>query len=51
MALNLGAAYCLRKPFKPTELLAAIEHCLSEPASTLKHGIADRTAGSGRARQ
>jgi CheY-like chemotaxis protein len=32
MALNLGAAYCLRKPFKPRELMTAIEQCLSEPA-------------------
>jgi CheY-like chemotaxis protein len=46
MALNLGAAYCLRKPFKPTELMVAIEHCLSEPPA-LKEG----NAGCGRRRQ
>jgi CheY-like chemotaxis protein len=46
MALNLGAAYCLRKPFKPTDLTAAIEHCLSEPSMELREG----TAGCGRNR-
>jgi CheY-like chemotaxis protein len=45
MALNLGAAYCLRKPFKPAELMVAIEHCLSEPP-TLKEG----SGGCGRNR-
>jgi CheY-like chemotaxis protein len=37
MALNLGAAYCLRKPFKPSELLAAVEHCLSGAAANVLH--------------
>lgn len=46
MALNLGAAYCLRKPFKPAELILAIEHCLSEPVEALKEG----SAGCGRRR-
>lgn len=30
MALELGAARCLRKPFTPAALLAAIGECLSE---------------------
>jgi CheY-like chemotaxis protein len=36
MALNLGAAYCLRKPFKRTDLMAAIEHCLAEPMDLME---------------
>jgi CheY-like chemotaxis protein len=31
MALRLGATRCLRKPFRPTTLLSAIDECLSEP--------------------
>jgi DNA-binding NtrC family response regulator len=31
MATRLGAARCLRKPFKPAILLAVIDECLSEP--------------------
>jgi DNA-binding response OmpR family regulator len=30
MALELGATRCLRKPFTPAALLAAIDECLSE---------------------
>jgi CheY-like chemotaxis protein len=30
MALGLGAARCLRKPFKPSTLLAVMEECLTE---------------------
>ncbi len=30
MALELGAARCLRKPFTPAALLAAINECLAE---------------------
>jgi CheY-like chemotaxis protein len=30
MALELGAARCLRKPFTPNALLAAIKDCLAE---------------------
>jgi len=30
MALRLGATRCLRKPFRPTTLLAVIDQCLSE---------------------
>jgi CheY-like chemotaxis protein len=32
MALDLGAARCLRKPFTPAILLAAIDACLAEAA-------------------
>jgi CheY-like chemotaxis protein len=43
MALELGAARCLRKPFTPAALLAAIHGCLSEDhagrsASALRMG-------------
>src|SRR5260370_275335 len=31
MALELGAAYCLRKPFSSKTLLAAVNECLKEP--------------------
>ena len=30
MAVRLGAARCLRKPFRPTTLLSVIDQCLSE---------------------
>ncbi|MBC7584752.1 MAG: response regulator, partial [Tardiphaga sp.] len=30
MALGLGAARCLRKPFKPQTLLTIVEECLME---------------------
>ena len=30
MAVSLGATRCLRKPFKPSTLLAVIEECLAE---------------------
>ena len=30
MALDLGASHCLRKPFTPDALLAAINDCLAE---------------------
>jgi CheY-like chemotaxis protein len=30
MAASLGATRCLRKPFRPTTLLAVIDECLSE---------------------
>jgi CheY-like chemotaxis protein len=32
MTLELGAAVCLRKPFTPTVLLAAVNECLDKPA-------------------
>jgi DNA-binding response OmpR family regulator len=31
MALELGAARCLRKPFTPDALLAAVKDSLAEP--------------------
>ena len=31
MTLELGAACCLRKPFTPKALLAAVNDCLSKP--------------------
>jgi DNA-binding response OmpR family regulator len=34
MALELGAARCLRKPFTPAALLAVINECLSEDHSS-----------------
>jgi CheY-like chemotaxis protein len=34
MALELGATYCLRKPFAPNVLLAAINECLTKPSAT-----------------
>jgi CheY-like chemotaxis protein len=33
MTLELGATCCLRKPFTPAALLAAINECLAKPAS------------------
>ena len=33
MALELGAARCLRKPFAPAALLTAINECLAEASS------------------
>lgn len=32
MTLELGASHCLRKPFTPKALLAAINDCLDKPA-------------------
>ena len=33
MTLDLGAAVCLRKPFTPTALLAAVNECLGKPVA------------------
>jgi CheY-like chemotaxis protein len=33
MTLELGAAVCLRKPFTPTALLAAVNECLGKAAA------------------
>ena len=33
MALELGAARCLRKPFTPMALLAVVNECLAEAES------------------
>jgi DNA-binding response OmpR family regulator len=38
MAAKLGAAYCLRKPFGPQQLMAAINACLGEKLSRAKPG-------------
>jgi CheY-like chemotaxis protein len=38
MATELGAAFCLRKPFKPADLLMMIERCLAIPLTKLKYG-------------
>jgi CheY-like chemotaxis protein len=34
MALELGATFCLRKPFTPKVLLAALNECLTRPSAT-----------------
>jgi DNA-binding response OmpR family regulator len=34
MAIKLGAARCLRKPFRPEQLMAAVNACLAESHST-----------------
>ena len=34
MAIELGASSCLRKPFAPKVLLAAVNECLSKPTTT-----------------
>jgi CheY-like chemotaxis protein len=36
MALELGATCCLRKPFTPKMLLAAVNECLSKPTTTAR---------------
>jgi CheY-like chemotaxis protein len=38
MTLELGATRCLRKPFKPAELLAVVEECLGEASSMAMEG-------------
>jgi CheY-like chemotaxis protein len=37
MAGSLGAAFCLRKPFRPDRLLAAIGACLDAPHEEPRH--------------
>jgi CheY-like chemotaxis protein len=39
MALELGAARCLRKPFTPAALLAVINECLAEARSRFASAI------------
>ncbi len=39
MALELGAARCLRKPFTPVALLAVINECLAEARSRFASAI------------
>ena len=36
MTLELGAAYCLRKPFTPEALLTAIHQCTTEPEAVAR---------------
>jgi hypothetical protein len=45
MAAKLGATFCLRKPFAPQQLIAAINSCL-DPALSI-----GRPAGTGKADQ
>jgi CheY-like chemotaxis protein len=37
MAGELGAAFCLRKPFRPNQLTAAIDACLGSPLEEARH--------------
>jgi CheY-like chemotaxis protein len=37
LAISLGATRCLRKPFRPTTLLAVIDECLSEVEPHRRH--------------
>ena len=45
MALELGAARCLRKPFTPGALLAVVNECLAE-AGPVSAASSSRTSGS-----
>jgi CheY-like chemotaxis protein len=36
MTLELGATVCLRKPFTPNALLAAVRECLVKPTGTIQ---------------
>jgi CheY-like chemotaxis protein len=40
LATRLGATRCLRKPFKPTTLLAVIDECLGEAEPHRRHAAA-----------
>jgi CheY-like chemotaxis protein len=42
MALELGAARCLRKPFTPSALLTVIDECLADARSRVKGAIESR---------
>jgi CheY-like chemotaxis protein len=46
MAASLGATRCLRKPFRPTTLLAVIDECLSE-AEPHRNDVAPLAAVAG----
>src|SRR5262245_38166673 len=39
MTLELGATHCLRKPFTPKALLAAINDCLDKPTKDAQQSI------------
>ena len=45
MALDLGAARCLRKPFTPGALLAVVNECLAE-ARSVSAASSSRTSGA-----
>lgn len=49
MAVKLGAACYLRKPFGPAQLRTALKTCLGEAADHLAAGAAPVAAGAGRA--
>jgi DNA-binding response OmpR family regulator len=36
MTLELGATVCLRKPFTPNALLAAVNECLAKPIANAR---------------
>lgn len=40
MAAELGATYCLRKPFAPQQLIAAINHCRESARPENENGTA-----------
>ena len=42
MALELGAARCLRKPFTPAALLMAVNECLAEARSRFASAVQSR---------
>ena len=37
MAIELGAACCLRKPFTPDALLTSVNQCLTTPKASARH--------------
>jgi CheY-like chemotaxis protein len=48
MSTKLGAAYSVRKPFRPLDLLRALEACLGgEHGSALSRGESQSTIGGG----
>ena len=49
MAAKLGATFCLRKPFAPQQLMAAINSCL-DPALSIDRPTGTRKADQGAAR-
>ena len=46
MALELGAARCLRKPFRPATLLGVIDECLPEAEQRRKYAAAHAAIAS-----
>src|SRR3982074_1228430 len=43
MTLELGATRCLRKPFTPQALLAAVNDCLAKPTMSAHHSQTQQT--------